>query len=163
MKSERKNKVLSFITGSPEETENKGEKIASLLKPGDVVGFTGELGAGKTCMIKGICLGLKVSETVSSPTFTIINEYKGLLPVYHFDLYRITEEDLTELGYREYFEGSGVCLLEWADRAPALFPPDCIKIHFEYLEDISPENFEKRRITISGREDFLSRYEDTGN
>ncbi|HPZ10679.1 MAG TPA: tRNA (adenosine(37)-N6)-threonylcarbamoyltransferase complex ATPase subunit type 1 TsaE [Candidatus Eremiobacteraeota bacterium] len=146
-----------IITNSPEETEILGQTIAGLLKKGDVVAFTGELGAGKTFLIKAICTELVVKEVVSSPTFTLIQEYRGRLPVYHFDLYRLKERDLFDLGYQEYFEGDGICLIEWADRAENLLPEDHIRIHMEYLEDISSDNFFKRMITLSGRKEFSSK------
>ena len=151
MKSERKNNYFTFITNEEEETEELGSKVSSYLKRGDVLAFTGELGAGKTHFIKGICAGLGIKGNISSPTFTLINEYKeGLLPVYHFDFYRISEEDLHDLGYWEYIEGSGICLIEWADRAESLLPPGTIRIRLEYLEDTSMENFTKRKVTIEG-------------
>ncbi|MEQ8187045.1 MAG: tRNA (adenosine(37)-N6)-threonylcarbamoyltransferase complex ATPase subunit type 1 TsaE [Candidatus Eremiobacterota bacterium] len=149
--------MKTFITNSPEETYLMGEKIASLLKSGDTVAFTGELGAGKTCLIKAICTGLGVKENVSSPTFTLIQEYKGILPVYHFDLYRLKEHDLYDLGYWEYFEKDGICLIEWADRASDLLPETSIRINIEYIDDITPENFSRRKITVNGREEFLEK------
>jgi len=146
-----------LITNNAEETRILGEKIASLLKSGDTVAFTGELGAGKTCLIKAICTGLGVKENVSSPTFTIIQEYKGILPVYHFDLYRLKEHDLYDLGYWEYFEKDGICLIEWADRASDLLPEKSIRINIEYIDDITPENFSRRKITVNGGEEFLEK------
>lgn len=143
------------MTNSPEETKLLGEKIAALLKSGDIVAFTGELGAGKTCLIKAICTGLGVTENVSSPTFTLIQEYKGILPVYHFDLYRLKEHDLYDLGYWEYFERDGICLIEWADRADELLPEQSIRINIEYIEDISPDNFSRRKITVNSGEELL--------
>jgi tRNA threonylcarbamoyladenosine biosynthesis protein TsaE len=144
-----------FITNSPQETKLLGEKIAVLLKSGDVIAFTGELGAGKTCLIKSICAGYGVKENVSSPTFTLIQEYKGNLPVYHFDLYRLKENDLFDLGYWEYFEREGICLIEWADRAAELLPENHIKINIEYIDEISPDNFFRRKISIHGREELI--------
>lgn len=149
--------MKTFITNNPEETELLGKKIATLLKSGNVVAFSGELGSGKTCLIKAICAGFGVKENVSSPTFTLIQEYKGYVPVYHFDLYRLKKDDLFDLGYWEYFEKDGICLIEWADKAEEFLPEDHIKINIDYIDEISPENFSKRKISIHGRID----YEDT--
>ena len=147
--------MKTIITNSQDDTKLLGEKIAALLKNRDIVAFTGELGAGKTCLIKAICTGLGVTENVSSPTFTIIQEYKGILPVYHFDLYRLKEHDLYDLGYWEYFERDGICLIEWADRAHELLPEQSVRINIEYIDDITPDNFSRRKITVTAREDII--------
>jgi len=94
-----------------------------------VVAFYGELGSGKTTMIKGVAAGLGVTETVKSPSFVIITEYQGRLPVYHIDLYRISSpKELDSLGLDSYLEGNGVCLIEWAERAEGLLPADSIRV-----------------------------------
>ncbi len=149
--------MKTLITNNPEETRLLGEKIGNLLKSGDTVAFTGELGAGKTCLIKAICSGLGVKENVSSPTFTLIQEYKGILPVYHFDLYRLKEHDLYDLGYWEYFEKDGICLIEWADRAPELLTEQSIRINIDYIDDITPDNFSRRTITVNGRYELVEK------
>ncbi|MBI4532269.1 MAG: tRNA (adenosine(37)-N6)-threonylcarbamoyltransferase complex ATPase subunit type 1 TsaE [Candidatus Latescibacteria bacterium] len=107
-----------LITSSPEETSSFGERFATSLYPGDVVGLTGGLGAGKTCLIQGMCRGLGVEEDdAMSPTFTLINEYRGRYPIYHFDFYRISRPaEFFDLGIEDYLDGSGVCLIEWVDR-----------------------------------------------
>lgn len=111
------------------ETVALGRKIAARLKPGDVVAFYGELGAGKTTMIKGVCAGLGVKDSVKSPSFVIISEYQGRLPVYHVDLYRIEgEAALHGLGLDAYLNGDGVCLIEWAERAEALLPGETKRV-----------------------------------
>ena len=121
-------------THSPEETIAFGERLSERLGPGSVVGLFGVLGSGKTCLIKGICRGLGVSEPVTSPSFIIINHYRGRLPIYHFDLYRINSaEELYELGYEEYFYGEGVCLIEWAERAGELLPEGTVEVRLRYL------------------------------
>ncbi len=113
-----------FETESPEATIRLGERIARGLKPGAVVAFYGELGAGKTTMIKGFARGLGVREMVKSPSFVIITEYRGRIPVYHIDLYRIkSPAEFTEIGLESYLTGDGVCLIEWAERAESLLPP----------------------------------------
>ena len=129
------------ISKSEAETRALGEKISSLLKQGDVIAFFGELGSGKTCFIKGVCKGLGCENEVSSPTFTIINEYEGKYPVYHFDFYRIdSEQEIFDLGYEEYFYGNGICLVEWAERSASFFPENIIKIQLKSLFDSGKEN-----------------------
>ena len=117
-----------------QETENFGLALAGKLVPGSVVALTGDLGAGKTTLTKAIAKGLGVQSMVTSPTFLIIQEYKdGRLPLYHFDLYRIDdEEEMDELGYEEYFYGDGICVLEWADRIRSLLPENTLWIHIKY-------------------------------
>lgn len=122
---------------SEEETYQIGYELGRSLKPGSVVALTGDLGAGKTTLTKAIAKGLGVETVLTSPTFLIVQEYReGRIPLFHFDLYRIgSEEDLDELGYYDYFYGDGVSVVEWADRATSLLPPDSIRIHIEYGED----------------------------
>ncbi|HID94629.1 MAG TPA: tRNA (adenosine(37)-N6)-threonylcarbamoyltransferase complex ATPase subunit type 1 TsaE [Candidatus Latescibacteria bacterium] len=136
-------------TESPQETQKFGEELAPGLGPGTVVAFFGELGSGKTCLIQGICRGLGVVEPVTSPAFVIINEYQGRLPVYHFDLYRIKSLfELYELGCEEYFYGSGVCLIEWAEKAGDLLPEDSLRVSLRRLA----ENV--REIAVNGNVDI---------
>jgi tRNA threonylcarbamoyladenosine biosynthesis protein TsaE len=112
-------------TYSAEETIVAGSTYASFLKTGDVLALFGELGTGKTRFIQGVCKGLGVREHVASPTFVIVNEYNtGRLKVYHFDFYRIKSlAEAREIGFEEYLDGNGVCLIEWADRVKDLLPP----------------------------------------
>ncbi|MCC7263928.1 MAG: tRNA (adenosine(37)-N6)-threonylcarbamoyltransferase complex ATPase subunit type 1 TsaE [Candidatus Latescibacteria bacterium] len=117
------------LSHSPEETRALGEQLGRQLQPGEVVAFSGDLGAGKTCMIQGVCAGLGIADQVNSPTFILINEYVGRasgqeVAVYHFDLYRLrSERELEALGAEEYFYGQGICLIEWPERAHAALPP----------------------------------------
>lgn len=117
------------LSHSPEQTRALGERLGRQLHPGEVVAFSGELGAGKTCMIQGVCAGLEIEEVVNSPTFILINEYTGRaggqpVNVYHFDLYRLRNQiELEALGAEEYFYSQGICLVEWAERAGAALPP----------------------------------------
>ncbi len=121
---------LRFLSHHESETVSWGQKLSQFLEPGDVIGFFGDLGSGKTRTIQGICEGLGCGDQVSSPTFTIINEYNGRYPVYHFDLYRIElEREIFDLGYEEYFYNDGICLIEWAERVQSLLPADHIEIH----------------------------------
>lgn len=119
-------------TNSAEETRGFGEKLGRELGPGDVVALLGDLGSGKTCLIQGVCRGLGVQGVVNSPSYTIINEYMGRCPVYHLDFYRLHgREDLLALGYEEYFYGEGVCLIEWAEKAADLLPPQRFEVSLE--------------------------------
>ena len=115
---------------SEKETEKLGEKIGQAAKPGMVVALIGDLGTGKTTLTKSIARGLGVTETVTSPTFNIIREYKsGRIPLYHFDVYRIADpEEMFELGYEEYFYGDGICVVEWADIIEELLPENAVVI-----------------------------------
>ncbi len=121
-----------IISNSAEETEQFGYKLAPQLKPGDVLAFFGDLGSGKSTLIKGICKGLGVEADITSPTFTLIHEYSARLPVFHFDFYRIANShEVWELGSDEYFYGEGVCLIEWADRISDFLPENRIEIHLK--------------------------------
>lgn len=116
-------------THGAEETELLGEQIGSYLDAGMVVALIGELGAGKTMLTKGIARGLGVPGLVHSPTFTLIHEHVGRLPVYHFDLYRLsTPEEIEDLGYEGYFYGEGVSIIEWAEKVEKMLPPDHLEI-----------------------------------
>jgi tRNA threonylcarbamoyladenosine biosynthesis protein TsaE len=126
------------ITRSPEETRRLGRWLGERLQPGDFVALTGDLGAGKTHLSSGILEGLGVERTGGSPTFTLLWEYQGRLPVYHWDVYRLTTLDqLEDLGYEEYFYGEGVNLVEWADRVLAVWPADHLWIDLSYGDDES--------------------------
>lgn len=118
---------------SETETEQFGEAIGRAAEPGSVIALIGDLGTGKTTLTKSIARGLGVTETVTSPTFTIIREYRsGRLPLYHFDVYRIGDPDeMFELGYEEYFYGDGVCVVEWADMIEDLIPEDAMIIYID--------------------------------
>ena len=106
-----------YYLENEEETKQFGLQLANHLKPGSVVALTGDLGTGKTTLTQYLALGLGIGQRVTSPTFTIIKEYhEGKLPLYHFDVYRIQEEELWELGYEEYIDGKGVTVIEWADK-----------------------------------------------
>ena len=131
------------VTNSAAETRTLGEKLASRLKAGDVVVLEGELGAGKSELARGIARGLGVTETVTSPSFTILNVYEsGRCPLYHFDWYRLeSEEELYELGMDEYLGGDGIAVVEWAERCPEAVPEGCIRIRLEVTGG------ESRRIT----------------
>ena len=132
------------VTASPEETAAVGERLAATLGPGDVVAITGELGAGKTCFVQGLTRGLAVETRATSPTFVLINEYRGRLPVHHVDAYRTARAtELIDLGLLELFDGDGVTVVEWADRAASLLPERAIHVHIDGVGD------EPRTITIN--------------
>ncbi len=120
---------MKFESFSAEETFALGKKLGEEAKPGMIYRMTGDLGVGKTVFTKGFAAGLGVTDTVNSPTFTIVQEYKGRLPFYHFDVYRIEEpEEMEEIGYEDYFFGDGVCMIEWAELIEELLPKEAVKI-----------------------------------
>ncbi|MBN2025935.1 MAG: tRNA (adenosine(37)-N6)-threonylcarbamoyltransferase complex ATPase subunit type 1 TsaE [Actinobacteria bacterium] len=124
---------LVFKTESAEQTFGLGVEFASLLRPGDVVLLVGELGAGKTCLAQGIARGVGVGEQVTSPTFTIMREYRGRMPLYHLDAYRLEgPEDLYDIGVEEYLEGEGVLVVEWGDRVREFFPPGYLEVRLDF-------------------------------
>lgn len=139
---------MTIETDSQDETRNIGKIIGQQLQAGDVVCLTGDLGVGKTVLVQGVAEGLGIEEDICSPTFTLIQEYyEGRLPLYHFDVYRISNySDMDELGYEEYFYGNGVCLVEWGDLVSELFPENTIYITIE--KDLL-KGFDYRKITIS--------------
>lgn len=122
-----------FTSHTPEETIAIGKAFSSELKAGDVVCLNGELGAGKTHFVKGIAEGVGFDQNeVHSPTYTLIHEYVGELPIYHFDCYRIeSPQEALEIGVEEYFYGKGVCVIEWPERIESLIPPEAIWIDIE--------------------------------
>ncbi len=135
---------MIFETNNSEETIKLGQKFGTLLTKGSIVGFFGNLGSGKTTMIKGVTQGLGVKELVKSPSFVVVTEYQGILPIYHIDLYRINKfNELSEIGFEQYLYGDGVSLIEWADRAENLLPDNTIKINIEII------NLNQRKITIT--------------
>ncbi len=123
---------MVFFSNGEEETKRLAEIISRHIKPGDVICLEGDLGAGKTQFAKGFAKGLGVAEHVTSPTFTLINEYCGRLPFYHIDAYRLEEPDEAyELGLDEYFYGEGVTLIEWPSRIAELLPTERLAVHIE--------------------------------
>ncbi len=134
MSTSKQRKVI--ITKSAAGTQRFGREIARQLRPGDLVCLIGDLGAGKTCLVQGIARGLQVKDYVNSPTFKIINEYQGKMPVYHFDLYRLDGlRDLSGLGYEEYFYGQGVALVEWAEKITPYVPKQYLQIELRRVNE----------------------------
>lgn len=120
-------KQFEFISSQPEETMDFSKRLAEFLKPGDVIALEGDLGAGKTTFTKGLALGLDIKRNVNSPTFTIIKEYQGRMPLYHMDVYRV-EDSFEDLGFDEYFEGNGITVVEWAHLIEEQLPQELLMI-----------------------------------
>ena len=140
---------MNYITHSPEETESVGEALGKVLKAGTVIAYKGDLGAGKTAFTRGLARGLGCKELVTSPTYTIVNEYLGgRLPLFHFDMYRLeSSDDLFDIGWEDYLERDGVCAVEWSENVEdAMENPLVITI--EKLSD------EERNIILEGAEDL---------
>ena len=138
---------MEYITHFPEETEALGEKLAALLTPGCIIAYRGDLGAGKTAFTRGLARGLGCQEAVTSPTYTIVNEYLGgRLPLFHFDMYRLScADDLFDIGWDDYLDRNGICAVEWSENVwDAMEDP--ITVTIEKLGEHS------RRITMEGSE-----------
>lgn len=126
-------KAATCITHSEAETVALGRQLGALTAAGDVYLLSGELGAGKTCLIRGIAAGLGVAEHAFSPSFVLVREYHGRLPLFHMDLYRLSDlNEIADLGLEEYLYGDGVCAIEWADRATDMLPARCLSIDLAY-------------------------------
>ena len=143
-------KIMTFLTNSPAETEAVGAALGEILQPGTVLAYRGDLGAGKTAFTRGLARGLGCDEIVTSPTYTIVNEYlSGRLPLFHFDMYRLaSSDDLWDIGWEDYLERGGVCAVEWSENVEDALE-DAVNITIEKLGEDS------RRITIEGGE-FLA-------
>jgi tRNA threonylcarbamoyladenosine biosynthesis protein TsaE len=128
---------LETTTANPAETQALGEVIGIMACPGDVILLTGPLGAGKTCLTQGIARGLGVQDNTPSPTFMLVREYRGRLPLYHLDLYRLQFKEITELGLDEYLYGQGVSAVEWADKNPELMNAEHLLIELVYAGERS--------------------------
>ncbi len=125
-----------LISRSPEQTQELGRHLGELAQAGDVFLLTGNLGSGKTCLTQGIAWGLGVKEYAFSPSFVLIREYSGRLPLYHIDFYRLDRiEEIAALGLEDYLSGKGVCVVEWADKGMSLMPRERLLIDLSYLSD----------------------------
>lgn len=133
--------MIEVLTSSTEETMRFAEKIGKAVQPGTVIVLEGDLGAGKTTFTKGLALGLGITRVVNSPTFTIIKEYHGRIPLYHMDVYRL-ENSEEDLGFDEYFEGDGVTVVEWASKIQDQLPPHYIELTITRMGE------DKRKINI---------------
>jgi tRNA threonylcarbamoyladenosine biosynthesis protein TsaE len=133
-----------ITTATAGETRHLGRLLGRLLEPGDVVALSGELGAGKTTLAQGICTGLDVSEPVASPTFTLVHEYAGRVPVWHLDTYRLRSSDeLIDLSWQDLLSGGGVVLVEWPERVADALPPDRLEVA------LAAAGVDERRLTLT--------------
>ena len=141
---------MEFITNSPEETEALGAALGKRLPAGTVIAYRGDLGAGKTAFTRGLARGLGCTEQVTSPTYTIVNEYLGgRLPLFHFDMYRLTSsDDLWDIGWEDYLDRGGVCAVEWSEQVADAMPPETVYVTISRR----PEDDRARTITIEGVE-----------
>ncbi|HOA55040.1 MAG: tRNA (adenosine(37)-N6)-threonylcarbamoyltransferase complex ATPase subunit type 1 TsaE [Bacillota bacterium] len=138
--------MMKFRTDSADDTAELGRKLGSMLQRGDNVCLIGDLGSGKTAFTGGLAKGLGISGYITSPTFTIVNEYEGRLPLYHFDVYRISDVDeMPDTGYYEYIDGDGVTVIEWADLIKEILPSERIEVHIEKNDQVRSDS---RTITI---------------
>lgn len=128
---------MEFITHNPEETRALGARLADALTGGEVVAFTGDLGAGKTAFVSGMAQALGIGDRVTSPTFTIVNEYEGgRLPLFHFDMYRLgSADELFHIGWEDYLAQGGVCAVEWSENVAEAIEPDAIRVSILRGED----------------------------
>lgn len=146
---------MTFVSHSPDETIAFAEKVGSLLKGGDIIAYKGGMGAGKTTFTRGLCKGLGLPDEVTSPTFALVNEYRGEgITLYHFDMYRISGEgDLETTGFYDYISSESVIAVEWSENIEECLPKDIITIEIETTDE------NERKITVFGDE----RFEDTGD
>lgn len=138
---------MVYLSHSVAETEEIGAQLAQMLKPGTVLAFTGELGMGKTAFTRGLARGLGFSGRVTSPTFTLVNEYDGRIPLFHFDLYRIASSDeLFDIGWDDYLSRGGICAVEWSERICDVLPPNTVFVSIAR----HPECDDWRSIIVTG-------------
>lgn len=138
---------MQFVSHSTQETEQFGEEVAKSLRGGDVLAFTGSLGMGKTAFTRGLARGLGCRGRVTSPTFTIVNEYDGKTPLFHFDMYRLgSSDELFDIGWDDYLARDGVCAVEWSERVSDALPDDTIYVDIARSE----EDENTRTITVTG-------------
>ncbi|PKN36743.1 MAG: tRNA (adenosine(37)-N6)-threonylcarbamoyltransferase complex ATPase subunit type 1 TsaE [Deltaproteobacteria bacterium HGW-Deltaproteobacteria-2] len=151
----QKNTKIEIISASAQETWEIAQVIGAKLREGDVLALSGELGSGKTCFTGGLARGLGVSDKyqITSPTFTLINEYPARCKLYHFDVYRLNSySEFEDLGYEEYFCGKGIVVIEWAEKINQILPADSFFISFEYIDENT------RKIVIKGLKDRLKEW-----
>ena len=139
---------MEFVTRNEAETEALGQRLGAVLKPGTVIAYYGDLGAGKTAFTRGIARGLEITDRVTSPTYTIVNEYEGRLPLFHFDMYRLdSSDDLFDIGWEDYLARGGICCVEWSERGEDVLENALvIAIHKD------PDHENTRHITLKGVE-----------
>lgn len=131
---------MKIITKSEKETQEAGEKLVQTLAPGSVVAMYGDLGAGKTAFVRGMTRGLGINFPVSSPTFNVVNEYPGKVPLFHFDMYRLgSADELFDIGWDDYLERGGICAVEWSENVEEAFEPGTVKVIITKLGDSERE------------------------
>ena len=131
--------MINIYLENENKTKEIGYKLGKLLQPGSVICLIGDLGAGKTTMTQSLAKALEVEDYITSPTFTIVNEYEGRMPLYHFDVYRIgSSDEMYDIGYDEYINGDGVCIIEWANLIDDILPDEYLYIELKY-KDMSRE------------------------
>ena len=136
---------MIFVSHSEDDTLALGTELGKKLRPGDIVAMYGDLGSGKTRLVAGIARGMGIGARVSSPTFTVVNEYEGAVPLFHFDMYRLgSAEELFEIGWEDYLGRGGVCCVEWSENVEEAFPEDTIRVVFRKTSD------NDREITVTG-------------
>ena len=142
---------MEFLTNSPTETEAVGERLAKIMTPGAVIAYCGDLGAGKTAFTRGLARGLGCTDMVTSPTYTIVNEYlSGRMPLFHFDMYRLrSSDDLWDIGWEDYLDRGGVCAVEWSENVTDAME-NAIFVRIEKIGE------ESRRIIIEGVEEHAA-------
>ena len=140
---------MEFITASPKETEHVGQALGAVLRPGTILAYEGDLGAGKTAFTRGLARGLGATEQVTSPTYTIVNEYlSGRMPLFHFDMNRLrSADDLWDIGWEDYLDRGGVCAVEWSENVAEAME-GAIRVRIEKLGE------DRRRITLEGGEEL---------
>ena len=140
---------MEFLSQSPAQTEQFAAKLAKCLKPGTVIAYRGDLGAGKTAFTRGLARGLGITESVTSPTYTIVNEYlSGEMPLFHFDMYRLkSSDDLFDIGWEDYLERGGICAVEWSENVPEAME-NALEITIEKTGE------DTRRITVKGSGEY---------
>ena len=149
--------MINIETHSFEETVDFGKKIGYLLNSGDIICLSGDLGTGKTALTNGIAKSLGIASYITSPTFTLVNEYEGRLPLYHFDVYRIAEPDeMFDIGFEEYINGQGITIIEWGEQIEEILPRQLVKI--KITKNLS-KGFDVREIAIEFIGERYSDYE----
>lgn len=138
--------TIDLVTRAPDETRKSAAALAELLQPGDVVSLTGELGAGKTAFVQGAARALGVQDPVVSPTFVLVREYRGEMPIYHVDVYRLDRlQEVHDLGFEDLLDPSGVVFVEWGDAVEALLPDSHLRV------ELTPDEDESRRVRVTAR------------
>jgi tRNA threonylcarbamoyladenosine biosynthesis protein TsaE len=147
---------MKVITRDEEETYKLGVLIGSIIIPGTILSLNGDLGAGKTHFTKGLAEGLEVKDYITSPSFTILNEYEGRLTLYHFDVYRIEDiSEMYEIGFEDYINGEGVCVIEWGDLVEDMLPGDTVNIRINIVDNNTREIFIKENGKLQGIKELV--------